>query len=406
MTKQKIYLKITVSLLLILLCSSNIYSQLNERVLHESLGPENGTLFIGGGGVRKGMTSDLWKIFRQYAGNDTARLVIIPTSWGENSLNYDTTFTVLKDEFKKYGFNDVEVIHTKDPNIANTEAFVKPLKKATAVWLTGGRQWRSADVYLDTKVHQELFKLLDRGGIIGGTSAGASIQGSFLARGSREAYGSYYIMGGQETGFGFIKNIAIDQHHLARNRQYDMFELLARKPEILGLGIDENTAILVKNNKFEVIGDRYVTIYDGTFWSPYFNNIDTLKKGEEKFYFLSSGCKYDLKKRQVIVNKYLFHELLDSTKFLDYIGKYQIGVKRYWYDAFVRNDTLFVQRTQRDNINDPIAIFPKGKDSFFDKGSTWWYHFQRDINNKVIGMTRDENNIINERVLKLHKLDE
>ena len=213
-------------------------------------------------------------------------------------------------------------------------------------------------------------------------------------------------MGGQESGFGFIQNIAIDQHHLNRNRHYDMFELLARKPEILGIGIDENTAILVKNNKFEVIGDSYVTIYDGTFWSPYFDNIDTLEKGEEKFYFLGNGCKYDLEKRQVIVNKYLSYKSLDSTRFLDYVGKYQIGEKRYWFDAFIQNDTLFVQRTQGNIINDPIPIFPKDKDVFFDKESTWWYHFHRDDNNQVIGMTRDENKLINERIFKFHKLDE
>ncbi|MFO8066486.1 MAG: cyanophycinase [Bacteroidales bacterium] len=406
MLQQKSLIRISITFVLILGCSMNIFSQLNERYLYESIGPKNGALLICGGGVHKGMNADMWKIFRQYAGGDTARLVFIPTSWGDGSLNYDTTFKVLKDEFKNYGFNNVEVIHTKDRNIANTEAFVEPLKRATAVWLSGGRQWRSADVYLNTKVHEELFKLLERGGIIGGASAGASIQGSFLARGSREEDGGYYIMGGQETGFGFITNIAIDQHHLVRNRQYDMFELLERKPEILGIGIDENTAILVEHNQFEVIGERYVTIYDGTFWSPYFDHTDTLKNGEEKFYFLSSGCKYDLKKRQVMVNKNLPHELLDSSKFVDYVGKYQLGEHSYWFDVFIKNDTLFVQRTMRDHINNPIPVFPKGKDDFFDKGSTWWYHFERNSDHKVIGMTRDENKLINDRILEFHKLDE
>ncbi len=405
MKKRNILLIALVSFLLIFGISINTFSQGNERVGYESLGPKKGILLIGGGGVRKGMSADMWKVFRQYAGNDTARLVIIPTSWGDNSLKYDTTFTVVKNEFKRYGFNDIEVIHTKDRNIANTDSFVKPLKRATAVWLSGGRQWRSADVYLDTKVQEELFKLLDRGGIIGGVSAGASIQGSFLARGSREENGGYYIMGGQERGFGFISNIAIDQHHLVRNRQFDMFELLERKPGLLGIGIDENTAIIVQNNTFEVIGERYVTIYDGTFWSPYFNRIDTLKNGEEKFYFLSNGFKYNLKLRQVIVNKYLSHELMDSVNLVDYVGKYQLGEKRYWFDTFIENDTLFVQRTMRDNVNNPIPVFPKGKDSFFDKGSAWWYHFQRNSENQVIGMTRNQNKLINDRVLKFHKLD-
>jgi hypothetical protein len=92
-----------------------------------------------------------------------------------------------------------------------------------------------------------------------------------------------------------------------------------------------------------------------------------LLKGEEKFYFLDNGCKYDLKKTQVIVNKYLSHELLDSAKFLDYVGKYQIGEKRYWFDALIQNDTLFVQRTQGNIINDPMPIFPKEKNVFLTK---------------------------------------
>ena len=405
MIGQKTIKSISVSFIFILGFSCSIFSQINERVLQKSFGPENGTLLICGGGGNSGMTDELWEIFFKYAGQDSAYLVIIPTSWGVNSLNYDTTFSPIIDQFKKHGFVHVEVLHTKDSIIANCQEFVKPLKKATAVWFTGGRQWRTIDTYLNTLTHKELRKVLDRGGIIGGQSAGASVQGSFLVRGRREE-GSYYIMGGQETGFGFIKNIAIDQHHLNRNRHFDMFELLEREPDILGIGIDENTAILVQKNTFEVIGNSYVTIYDGTFWSPYYNNIDTLKKGEEKFYFLGNGCKYDLEKRQVIVNKYLSHESLDSNKFIDYVGKYQLGETRYWFDIFIQNDTLFVQRTRRDNINDPIPIFPRDKDNFFDKGSTWWYHFHRDSNDQIIGMTRDENKIYNEYTLTFQKLYE
>ncbi len=80
-----------------------------------------------------------------------------------------------------------------------------PLKSVIALWLTGGRQWRSAEVYLDTKVQNALLKLLEHGGIIGGVSAGVSIQGLFLASGSREMFGSYYIMGDQGKEFGFAK---------------------------------------------------------------------------------------------------------------------------------------------------------------------------------------------------------
>lgn len=75
------------------------------------------------------------------------------------------------------------------------------------------------------------------------------------------------MMGDHQDGFGFLKNVAIDQHVLARNRQFDMFEILRNRPELLGIGIDESTAIIVKGDIFEVVGKSYVVVYDGKFWS-------------------------------------------------------------------------------------------------------------------------------------------
>jgi cyanophycinase len=374
-------------------------------VFHESLGPEKGALLLGGGGVGGGMSDEMWRLFFEHAGGENARLVIIPTSWGENSINYDPSFSILKEKFGKRGFRDVVVLHTRDRNEANTRAFAKPLKDATAVWFTGGRQWRTIDVYLDTRTHKELIKVLERGGIIGGQSAGASVQGSFLARGCRDENGSYSITGGQEIGFGFIKNTAIDQHHVQRNRHYDMFEILQNDPGILGIGVDESTAILLKNNQFEVIGERYVTIYDGTFWSPYFNLVDTLEAGEEKFYFLGNGTRYDIKQRRVISNKVLEHQALDSINFVDYVGKYQLGEGRQWYNTYIQHDTLFVQRTMGPNINPPIAIFPSERDTFFDRNSIWWYRFNRNVDGQVVEMIRDDNKSINGRSCVLRKLE-
>ena len=239
------------------------------------------------------------------AGGKSAKLVVIPTAFDENSINYDPDFKILERQFKKRGFTEIQFIHTRDSLVANTDEFVEPLKSATAVWLTGGRQWRIADAYLNTKTHSELEKILERGGIIGGHSAGASIQGSYLARGGRGLNGNYSIISKPEVGFGFISNTAIDQHHLSRNRHYDMFDLLKVRPELLGIGIDEDTGILVKGNEFEVIGNKYVAIYDRTFWSPYFNKIDTLETGNNKFYLLKSGDKYNLKERRVQRNTFI-----------------------------------------------------------------------------------------------------
>ena len=129
-------------------------------------------------------------------------------------------------------------------------------------------------------------ELLERGGVIGGSSAGATILGSYLARGDTTS--NTVMMGDHEEGFGFISNIAIDQHLLRRNRQFDLLEITSAKPELLGIGLDEDTAIVVRNNRFEVIGNSYVVIYDNT------RQIDS----GGPFYFLEPGDQYDFLERQ------------------------------------------------------------------------------------------------------------
>jgi cyanophycinase len=108
------------------------------------------------------------------------------------------------------------------------------------------------------------------------------------------------MMGDHETGLGFIKNVAIDQHVLARGRQFDMFDILKKRPELLGIGIDENTAIVVKGDVFEVIGRSYVIIYDKSFWSREGSDLKKLPDENNIFYFLRSGDKYNLRTRKVI----------------------------------------------------------------------------------------------------------
>ena len=167
------------------------------------------------------------------------------------------------------------------------------------VWISGGRQWRLAEAYLNTRTHTELNKLLRRGGVIAGTSAGATIQGSVLVRGAKP---SNTIMLGEENkeGFGFLENVGIDQHLLKRNRQFDMFEVLKVYPNMLGIGIDENTGILVQDSKFKVIGESYVAVYDGTRYIPGEKEAVQLAPDSKEFYFLKAGELYDIKKRKVI----------------------------------------------------------------------------------------------------------
>ncbi len=246
----------------------------------QEIGPANGHLVIVGGAAQD---SEIFEQFVDLAGGVNARIVVIPTAGGGEE--YDKYWPGLR-PFRNVGANHLTVLHTNDRDVANSDDFVNVIQNADGVWFGGGRQWRLADSYLDTATHEALWDLLDRGGVIGGSSAGATIQGSYLARGDTRT--NTVMMGDHEVGMGFLKNSAIDQHLLARNRQFDLIEIIEAKPELLGIGIDENTAIVVTGDRFEVIGSGYVAIYDSN------RMIDS----GGQFYLLAPGDMYDLKERQ------------------------------------------------------------------------------------------------------------
>jgi cyanophycinase len=378
-------------LFLISSCQDTINKSIKTH--SQSIGPTKGALLIGGGGI----TDEMGQVFYDLAGRESAKLVIIPTAFDENSINYDPEFKILKRQFTARGFDSIQLMHTRDTLVANSDEFVQPLKTATAVWLTGGRQWRTADAYLNTKTHLELKNVLKRGGIIGGHSAGASIQGSYLARGGRDLEGNYKIISNPEVGFGFVTNTAFDQHHLARNRQYDMFDLLKIRPELLGVGIDEDTGILVQGNEFQVIGNKYVSIYDNTFWSPYFNEIDTLETGKNKFYLLKNGDKYNLKERRVQRNKFLSPKNIPPDEQKEYVGNFLFDKSNvFWNNIILKNDTLKFQIVRRNIVRDPIPIYAYEKDVFYDTDAELWFHFNRDSLGKIIGFDKKTHKFIND----------
>lgn len=399
--------KLSVFSFILVLISCQKLATKTIPLISQSIGPNNGALLIGGGGKNDGMTKDMWKVFYDLAGGKSAKLVVIPTAFDEGSINYDPEFKILERTFKSLGFKDIQFMHTRDVSIANSDEFVKPLKSATAVWLTGGRQHRTADAYLNTKTHKELINVLNRKGIIGGASAGASIQGSYLARGGRGLNGNYKIISNPEVGFGFVTNTAFDQHHLARNRQYDMFDLLKIRPELLGVGIDEDTAILVQGNAFEVIGDKYVAIYDGTFWSNYFNEIDTLDTGENKFYVLKNGEKYNLKERRVQLNKFIKPKEITASEQHEYVGNYLFEKSKvFWNNIIIENGTLKFQVVRRNSVRDAIPIYAYAKDVFFDTDAELWFHFTRDASGKLTGFHKKTHQFIDGKNQSFNKISE
>jgi cyanophycinase len=246
----------------------------------QQVGPKTGSLVIVGGAMQD---PAIVKRFIDLAGGPDAPIVIVPTA-GDGDT-YDQYWSGLN-QFRDNGARNLTVLHTRDPKLADTEAFVKPLTTARGVFFGGGRQWRIADAYLKTRTQRELQGVLDRGGVIGGSSAGATILGSFLVRGDTK--GNELMIGDHTVGFGFLKNSAIDQHLLRRNRQFDLVDVIAKHPDLLGIGIDENTAIVVEEDRFDVIGRGYVVIYDAKHAT----------RPPSKFYFLAPGDRFDLVKRE------------------------------------------------------------------------------------------------------------
>jgi cyanophycinase len=244
-------------------------------------GPTQGTLVIVGGGQ---LGPEIIQRFVSLAGGKDAKFVVIPTASEEPTIDVEKT----KERFaKSFGVANVTVLHTKDRKVADSKQFTEPLRHASAVWIPGGRQWRLADSYLKTRTEREIKNVLKRGGVVGGSSAGATIQGSYLVRGAVE--GNTVMMSpGHEAGFALLTDSAVDQHIITRHRESDLDPVVEKFPKLLGIGIDESTAIIVHGDQFEVIGKSKVAIHD--------------RKEHEgkKFYFLTAGQKYDLKHRAVM----------------------------------------------------------------------------------------------------------
>ncbi|WP_347174958.1 cyanophycinase [Polaribacter uvawellassae] len=217
-------------------------------------------LFIGGGALPETMYKEFLKLT-----GPNAKLVVVPTA---SSLKIDVQ--KMQALWLSRGFKEIHILHTRDKNIANSTDFAAPLKTATAVWFNGGSQIRIADAYLGTTVEKELYNLIQRGGVIGGSSAGAAIQTKIM------------IVGGKDepkiaTGFDLLPAI-IDQHFLKRNRLARLSKAVKDHPEMLGFGIDEATAIVVNNNTYKVVGSSYVLRFEmvnGTL------KIDAFENGEE-----------------------------------------------------------------------------------------------------------------------------
>lgn len=256
-------------------------------------GPANGTLIIVGGGPLAG--TGIVEKFIALAGGKDAPIVVVPTAGGNRNAKgelivYESE-KVLASWKRDYGLTQATMLHTADPKVADTEEFVKPIREAKAVWFIGGRQWNLVDSYAHTLSEKEFHAVLERGGVIGGSSAGATIQGDYLVRG--EVAGAQIVMPTapeHQHGFAFLRRSAIDQHINTRLRWDDLIPVIKKYPQYLGIGLSEGTAIVVTGDRFEVMGKWKVTIHDST---------DIYQPWEKPYHVLSVGDVYNMKTRKL-----------------------------------------------------------------------------------------------------------
>jgi cyanophycinase len=192
--------------------------------------------------------------FVRLAGGTSARIIIIPTAYGPTEEEGTQQFI---DQWNQWKPAVVEVMHTRDRNVANQESFVSPLKKATGVWFTGGKQSRLLEVYSGTLVEKELHAMLQRGAAVGGNCAGAMAMGEQVIVRNGDDFTT-------RTGFNLLPKLIVDSHFLERNRIERLRGFLDDRPGHFGLGIDSATAVVLEKGQLRVMGKSYaVTMING-----------------------------------------------------------------------------------------------------------------------------------------------
>jgi cyanophycinase len=262
----------------LLICCSELFAQAHHN--------NKGIQIITSGG--KAADS----IFIQLLGDANANVLFIPTAasllrsdsgtiWNPDEETNKTEFR--RDLLRRFHLHDITILHTRKREEANKEKFIQPLRLAKAVWISGGNPGRFMSVYKGTRVEKELKLFLQRGGIIAGESAGAIVQGSYTIRGNPDK--PVLMVTGSEQGLGLLQQVAVNPHLSAQKRENELVSIIDKYPTLLGIGIDDDTGILIQNGIGEIFGSGRVAIYDNK------------KYKDGWYYWLKPGAKFDFKKK-------------------------------------------------------------------------------------------------------------
>ena len=245
-------------------------------------------IIIGGGSI----PDSLFEFFAAHCGGKDQPIVYIPTATDDEEFIQKGEHLI---KFTSRGFTNLSTIHTRNKKEADDPKNIALLRNAKGLYFGGGDQQLIADAYAGTKLYDEFIALLDRGGVIMGTSAGATIMGSLMVGGdARDDISKKYAF---NPAFSFMTNTALDQHVLVRNRQFDLISVVEYYPGTLGIGMDESTAIIVEAGQFKVWGKSYAMLYDPKDWAEQKKKWGAVLK---PFKMMASGSSFNFVTREII----------------------------------------------------------------------------------------------------------
>jgi cyanophycinase len=258
--------------------------------------PHGGPLIIiGGGEDKEGKRTILHEVARCL---DGGKLVLATVA----SHEPEGYFEVYQKAFADLGVGEVVELYVQDRAETASPEKLRLFENAAGVFFSGGDQLRIASQIGDTPVEQEVRAIHERGGLVAGTSAGASVMSeTMLVKGaSSESYriGDLHMA----PGLGLVPNVIIDQHFAERGRFGRLFGAVAHNPRELGLGIDEDTAIILERDMFKVVGEGCVYVVDGAGVTR--SNIaearseQALSLYDVRLHVLSHGDRFELSKRR------------------------------------------------------------------------------------------------------------
>lgn len=257
-------------------------------------------VIIGGAEDREGDCAVLREFVRR-AGGVQARIAVLTAATSMPREVGDDYIRI----FERLGAESVRVIDTEYREDGDRQEAVEIAEQATGFFFTGGDQARIIELVKGTRVDKVIRERHAKGAVVGGTSAGAAMMPDTMIIEGDSATNPRVNVVDMGPGMGFLPSIVVDQHFSQRGRLGRLIAALVQQPAILGIGIDEDTAVLVDGDEFEVAGQGAVTVVDES--AATHNNLQGLLKDEGlavcgvKLHILTQGYRFNLKTRQPIV---------------------------------------------------------------------------------------------------------